>query len=103
IGGQVFSEGDWITIDGGRGAVYPGALKLSKPKFAGKIETLLQWADDTRRLKVRTNADNPHDSAQAVEYGAEGIGLCRTEHMFFEPERLPHVRAMILADTEEER
>jgi pyruvate,orthophosphate dikinase len=103
IGGQVFSEGDWITIDGGRGAVYPGALKLSKPKFAGKIETLLQWADQTRRLKVRTNADNPHDSAQAVEYGAEGIGLCRTEHMFFEPERLPHVRAMILADTEEER
>jgi pyruvate,orthophosphate dikinase len=103
LGGQVFAEGDWLTIDGGRGYTYPGALKLSKPTFTGKIETLLQWADQTRRLKVRTNADNPHDSAQAVEFGAEGIGLTRTEHMFFEPERLPHVRAMILSETEEER
>ncbi|MDQ3023384.1 MAG: pyruvate, phosphate dikinase [bacterium] len=103
IGNQTFAEGDAITIDGGRGAVYPGELKLTNPTFAGKIESLLQWADDVRRLKVRTNADNPHDSAQAVEFGAEGIGLCRTEHMFFEPERLPHVRAMILSDTEEER
>jgi pyruvate, orthophosphate dikinase len=103
IGGQQFKEGDFITIDGGRGWVFPGELTLSAPTFAGKVEELLSWADDVRRLGIRTNADNPHDAAQAVEFGAEGIGLCRTEHMFFEPERLPHVRAMILSDTEEER
>ncbi|MBN2083089.1 pyruvate, phosphate dikinase [bacterium] len=103
IGGQKFSAGDWITIDGTTGTVYPGALKLRDPEFGGKVGRLLAWADGIRRLKVRTNADNPRDSRQAVEFGAEGIGLTRTEHMFFEPERLPHVQAMILSDTEEER
>jgi len=103
IGGRQFSEGDWITIDGTLGAVYAGALKLMAPEFGGKSGRLLGWADEIRRLKVRTNADNPRDSRQAVEFGAEGIGLTRTEHMFFEPERLPHVQAMILSSTVEER
>jgi pyruvate,orthophosphate dikinase len=103
IGGQMFGEGDWITIDGTLGAVYSGALELRAPEFKGKVGRLLGWADSIRRLKVRTNADNPRDSHQAVEFGAEGIGLTRTEHMFFEPERLPHVQAMILSDTLEER
>jgi len=103
IGGQHFRPGDFITIDGTMGRVYPGALKLREPEFTGKVGTLLTWADGVRRLKVRTNADNPRDSRQAVLFGAEGIGLTRTEHMFFEPERLPHVQAMILSDTVEER
>jgi pyruvate, orthophosphate dikinase len=103
IGGRALKEGDWITIDGGTGTVYPGALELRDPEFGGKVTRLLGWADEVRELKVRTNADTPHDAQQAVEFGAEGIGLTRTEHMFFDPERLPHVQAMILSDTEEER
>jgi pyruvate,orthophosphate dikinase len=103
IGGKVLKEGDYITLDGGTGTVYPGQLELKDPDFSGAAGKLLGWADSIRRMKVRTNADNPKDSAQAVEFGAQGIGLCRTEHMFFEPERLPHVQAMILSDTEEER
>ncbi len=103
IGGRTLKEGDWLTIDGGTGTVYPGALELRDPEFSGKVGQLLGWADGIRELKVRTNADTPRDSQQAVEFGAEGIGLTRTEHMFFEPERLPHVQAMILSDTEEER
>ena len=103
IGGKGFKEGDWITIDGSLGTVYDSKLDLRDPEFGGKVGRLLGWADEIRQLKVRTNADNPRDSKQAVEFGAEGIGLTRTEHMFFEPERLPHVQAMILSDTEEER
>jgi len=103
IGGQTFKPGDFLTIDGTIGYVYPGALKLRQPEFTGKVGTLLGWADEVRRMKVRANADNPRDSRQAVQFGAEGIGLTRTEHMFFEPERLPHVQAMILSDTREER
>lgn len=103
IGGQSFKAGDYITIDGTTGYVYPGALKLRQPEFTGKVGTLLGWADAVRRMKIRANADNPRDSRQAVQFGAEGIGLTRTEHMFFEPERLPHVQAMILSDTRAER
>jgi pyruvate,orthophosphate dikinase len=103
IGTHTFNEGDYITMDGGRGFVYPGELQLSQAAFSGHVSTLLGWADDRRTLRVRANADNPRDSAQAIEFGAEGIGLCRTEHMFFEAERLPHVQAMILSDTAEER
>lgn len=103
VGGQTFKAGEAITIDGGRGEVYAGSLPLKQAEFTGKVGTLLGWADGTRRMRVRANADNPRDSKQAVAYGAEGIGLCRTEHMFFEPERLPHVRAMILSETVEER
>ena len=103
IGGQEFKEGDWITIDGGTGAIYAGALKLKAPEFGGNITRLLGWADDERRLRVRTNADTPQDARQAIVFGAEGIGLTRTEHMFFEAERLPHVQSMILSNTEQER
>ncbi|MCB1186823.1 pyruvate, phosphate dikinase [bacterium] len=103
IGGQQFSEGDWITIDGSTGCVYAGELPLKPAEFGGNVARLLGWADEERRLKVRTNADTPHDAQQAVEFGAEGIGLTRTEHMFFEAERLPHVQSMILSNTEEER
>jgi pyruvate,orthophosphate dikinase len=103
IGGMQLKAGDWLTIDGTTGTVYPGALALRLPEFTGAVGTLLSWADGVRRLKVRTNADNPEDSRQAVAFGAQGIGLTRTEHMFFEPERLPHVQAMILSDTVEER
>ena len=78
-------------------------VKTVPPELSGDFGTIMQWADEIRTLKIRTNADNPRDAKQAVEFGAEGIGLCRTEHMFFEEERIPAVRRMILADTEEER
>jgi pyruvate,orthophosphate dikinase len=103
IGGQAFRVGDYITIDGTTGTVYPGELRLRAPEFTGNVGTLLSWADETRRMRVRANADTPHDAAQGVKFGAEGIGLCRTEHMFFDPQRLPHVQAMILSETEGER
>jgi pyruvate,orthophosphate dikinase len=103
IGGFAFKAGDYLTIDGTTGTVYPGELKLRAPEFTGNVGTLLGWADSTRRMRVRANADTPHDAAQGVKFGAEGIGLCRTEHMFFDPQRLPHVQAMILSDSEGER
>lgn len=103
IGGQDLNVGDWITIDGGTGCIYAGKLELKDPEFGGNVARLLAWADGERRLKIRTNADTPQDARQAIEFGAEGIGLTRTEHMFFEAERLPHVQSMILSNTEEER
>jgi len=99
----VLQAGDWMTIDGTTGAVYTGKLPLVDPQIGDSFAKFLGWADAVRRLGVRTNADNPVDTRRAYEFGAEGIGLCRTEHMFMEQERLPHVRAMILAETEEER
>ena len=96
-GATTIREGDTITIDGSTGNVYPGALRLIDPEVSGKFGELMAWADAMRRLKVRTNADNPRDAQKAIELGAEGIGLCRTEHMFFEQERLPIVQEMILA------
>ena len=89
-------EGDTITMDGSTGDVYLGALKLIAPEVSGSFGELMAWADGVRTLKVRTNADNPRDAQQALEFGAEGIGLCRTEHMFFEQDRLPIVQEMIL-------
>ena len=89
-----------ITIDGGTGRVFIGEVPLVPPQINDDFETILGWADELRRLKVRANADNPEDAARAREFGAEGIGLCRTEHMFFGAERLPVVQEMILADTE---
>ena len=89
-----------ITIDGGTGRVFVGEVPLVPPQINEDFETILGWADDARRLKVRANADNPEDAARAREFGAEGIGLCRTEHMFFGDERLPVVQEMILADSE---
>ncbi len=93
-------EGEWISIDGTTGEVMRGRLPTIAPRLGGKVDTLLSWADDFRRLGIRTNADTPEDARRAREFGAEGIGLCRTEHMFFGEDRIPAVRAMILADDE---
>src|SRR5581483_8345579 len=100
IGGHELREGDVITIDGGTGRVFVGEVPLVEPRLNEDFETVLAWADDVRRLGVRANADTPEDAARAREFGAQGIGLCRTEHMFFGAERLPVVQEMILADTE---
>ena len=97
------SEGEYISIDGSTGSVYKGMLKTVESEITGDFARLMSWADEIRELKVRANADNPKDAAQALAFGAEGIGLCRTEHMFFEEERIPAIRRMILADTHEER
>ena len=103
VGDETYVEGDFISINGGDGNVYEGVIKTVEPEMSGDFGTLMEWADEIRELKVRTNADNPRDAKQALEFGAEGIGLCRTEHMFFEEERIPAIRRMILADTLEER
>ena len=103
IGEYVFKEGDYISLDGTAGDVLKGQIKTVPPELSGDFAKIMSWADEIRTLKIRTNADNPRDAKQAVEFGAEGIGLCRTEHMFFEEERIPAVRRMILADNEEER
>ncbi|NNU27490.1 pyruvate, phosphate dikinase [Isoptericola sediminis] len=103
VGDTVLSEGDTITIDGTTGDVYAGALTLVPPRITEDFTAVLAWADDVRRLGVRANADTGADAAKARELGAEGIGLCRTEHMFMDAERLPVVQSMILAETTEER
>jgi pyruvate, orthophosphate dikinase len=103
IGGHQLSEGDVLTIDGGTGRVMIGAVDLVPPQINEDFETILGWADGVRRLKVRANADTPDDAAKAREFGAQGIGLCRTEHMFMAEDRLPVVREMIMAAGEEER
>ena len=101
--GKIFKEGDYISIDGSTGKVYEGKIKTVAPEISGYFGTLMGWADEIRKLKVRTNADTPRDTKQAVSFGAEGIGLCRTEHMFFEVDRIMAVREMIVAKTEEQR
>ncbi|MGB2876052.1 MAG: pyruvate, phosphate dikinase [Gaiellaceae bacterium] len=103
IGGEQLAEGDVITIDGGSGKVILGPVDLVPPQINEDFETILGWADQVRRLKVRANADTPEDAAKAREFGAEGIGLCRTEHMFMAEDRLPVVREMIMASGEDER
>ena len=103
VGGKVYKEGDSISLNGTDGCVYTEAIKTLAPELSGDFGQIMEWADEARTLKVRTNADNPRDAAQAVAFGAEGIGLCRTEHMFFEDERIPKFRRMVLADTVEER
>ncbi len=100
IGGRTLQEGDVITIDGGTGRVFVGEVPLVAPQINDDFETILGWADALRRLKVRANADNPEDAKRAREFGAQGIGLCRTEHMFFGADRLPVMQEMILADSE---
>ncbi|MFD2182682.1 pyruvate, phosphate dikinase [Rhodoplanes azumiensis] len=101
--GQVFKKGDVITIDGGTGHVLAGRVPMQEPALSDDFATLMTWADKVRKLKVRTNADTPNDAKVAVKFGAEGIGLCRTEHMFFEGDRIRAVREMILADDEQSR
>jgi pyruvate,orthophosphate dikinase len=103
INGHTFREGDLLTIDGGTGRVIRGAVPLVPPRMDESFGTILAWADEFRRLRVRANADTPEDAAKARELGAEGIGLCRTEHMFMAEERLPIVRQMIMAGAEDER
>ena len=105
VSGKVIKEGDWITLNGTKGRVYEGKLKLltSDPEHNKWYKELMKWADRVRALKVRTNADSPEDSKIALKFGAEGIGLCRTEHMFFGPDRIKAVRQMILSDTLEGR
>lgn len=103
IAGKVYKEGDSISLNGTDGKVYACSIKTVMPELSGDFGTIMKWADEFRTLKVRTNADNPRDAKQAVDFGAEGIGLCRTEHMFFEEERIPKIRRMILADNEADR
>jgi pyruvate, orthophosphate dikinase len=104
VKGQVFREGDWISLDGTTGRVIKGKLDTLPPKADDpELLTLMGWAEPFRRLRVRANADIPRDAIQARAFGAEGIGLCRTEHMFFEKDRIPHMQAMILADNEKDR
>jgi pyruvate,orthophosphate dikinase len=103
LAGKVFKEGDWLSIDGGTGNIYDGVIPTVDAKIAGEFGRIMMWADKFRKLKVRTNADTPRDAKKARELGAEGIGLCRTEHMFFSQSRITPFREMICADTVEER
>jgi pyruvate, orthophosphate dikinase len=101
--GQTFRQGDFITVDGSTGQVLAGRVAMIEPALSGEFGTLMGWADEVRTLGVRANADTPNDARVAVKFGAEGIGLCRTEHMFFEEDRIRAVREMILADDEKQR
>lgn len=101
--GKVYKEGDWISLDGSTGNVYGEAIETQEAQVTGDFATVMGWADSIRRLKVRTNADTPHDAEQAMEFGAEGIGLCRTEHMFFAEDRIAAMREMIVSKTVEQR
>lgn len=103
IGDKIYHEGDVISINGNTGLVYEGVIKKVNPSLSGNFATFMTWVDEVRELKVRTNADTPRDAKQALEFGAEGIGLCRTEHMFFDEKRIPSVRKMILSKTIEKR
>ncbi len=103
LGGKVYNEGDYISIDGSTGAIYDGVIPTVDATISGNFDTIMGWADEFRALKVRTNADTPADAKKARELGAEGIGLCRTEHMFFEADRIAAFREMICSDTAEER
>ena len=103
LGGVTVKEGDYISLDGSTGKIYLGDVLTVEATISGNFERIMEWADDIRTLKIRTNADNPRDTKKAIELGAEGIGLCRTEHMFFEAERIPKIRRMILSETIEER
>ena len=103
VNGRTFGPKDTISLDGTTGEVISGEVETQEPKMSGDFATLMKWADEFRTLDVRTNADSPADSKRAREFGAQGIGLCRTEHMFFDAERIIHMRAMILAEDEKNR
>jgi pyruvate,orthophosphate dikinase len=103
LGGEHIKEGDYISLDGSTGKIYLGDVKSAPANVGGNFARIMNWADQFRTMQVRTNADTPRDAAQAVKLGAQGIGLCRTEHMFFDPERIHHMRKMILSETVEDR
>ena len=103
LGGYTFKEGDYISLDGSTGKIYKGDIKTVDATVSGNFGRIMEWADEFRTLKIRTNADNPRDTKKAIELGAEGIGLCRTEHMFFDADRIPKIRKMILSETVEAR
>ena len=103
LGGYTFHEGDYISLDGSTGKIYKGHIATQEATVSGNFERIMEWADQFRTLSVRTNADTPADTLNAVKLGAEGIGLCRTEHMFFDAERIPKIRKMILSETVEQR
>ena len=103
LAGKIYKEGDWISIDGSTGNIYGEAIPTAEATIAGEFGRLMAWADKYRSLQVRTNADTPKDAKQAVNFGAEGIGLCRTEHMFFDPDRIAAIREMIVSETLEQR
>ncbi len=103
VNGVVYREGDYISLDGSTGNVYGEKIPTLEAELTGDFATIMKWADEVRTLKVRTNADTPHDAMQAIRFGAEGIGLCRTEHMFFDEDRIPAVREMIVSKTAEQR
>ena len=103
LAGKVYKEGDWLSIDGSTGNIYGEAIPTAEATIAGEFGRLMGWADKYRELQVRTNADTPKDAKQAVNFGAEGIGLCRTEHMFFDPDRIAAIREMIVSETLEQR
>ncbi|MCL2370895.1 MAG: pyruvate, phosphate dikinase [Firmicutes bacterium] len=103
VAGKTYNEGDFMSLDGSTGNIYDGKIATVPAELTGDFGTIMTWADKFRALKIRTNADNPADSEQAIKFGAEGIGLTRTEHMFFEPDRIPAIRKMILSKTEKER
>jgi len=103
LGGYTFSEGDYISLDGTTGKIYKGDIQTEEATVSGNFGRIMAWADARRKLQVRTNADNPRDTKKAIELGAEGIGLCRTEHMFFDADRIPAIRKMILSETVEAR
>ncbi|MBQ7327443.1 MAG: pyruvate, phosphate dikinase [Clostridia bacterium] len=103
LGGKTYKEGDVISFDGSTGKIYDGAIATEEAKISGEFATIMAWADKYRNLNIRTNSDNPKDAAVAFNFGAEGVGLCRTEHMFFEADRIPAVREMIVSTTVEER
>ena len=103
LAGKTFTEGDWISLNGSTGAIYGEAIPTVEASIGGEFGRIMEWADKFRTLKVRTNADTPRDALQAKKFGAEGIGLCRTEHMFFDADRIPAIREMIVADTVEQR
>ncbi len=103
LGGETFHEGDYISLDGSTGKIYKGDIKTAPANIGGKFARIMGWADEYRTMQVRTNADTPKDAAQAIELGAQGIGLCRTEHMFFNEERIHYMRRMILSDSVEQR
>ena len=103
LSGKTYREGDWLSLDGSTGNIYGEAIPTVDASIGGEFGRIMAWADKYRQMKVRTNADNPRDAKQAMKFGAEGIGLCRTEHMFFEADRIPAIREMICSDTVEQR